>query len=66
MSGLREGYKKPYHQQAGCIISLALMAQPNQHTINGWGLQKPLLAVHGLSVLELHRIHHKLKGRMGG
>ena len=22
MSGLREGYKKPYRQQAGCIISL--------------------------------------------
>ena len=24
MSGLREGYKEPYSQQAGCIISLAL------------------------------------------
>ena len=25
MSGLREGYKEPYSQQAGCIISLTLI-----------------------------------------
>jgi len=25
MSGLREGYKEPYNQQTGCIISLALI-----------------------------------------
>ena len=26
MSGLREGCKEPYSQQAGCIISLALIS----------------------------------------
>jgi hypothetical protein len=28
MDGLKEGYKKPYSQQAGCIISLARKRGP--------------------------------------
>ena len=31
MSGLREGYKEPYRQQAGCIISLVLMGAEKGH-----------------------------------
>jgi hypothetical protein len=31
MSGLREGYKEPYSQRAGCIISLALRGRAIMH-----------------------------------